>query len=808
MLRFGRITARRVLAIIALTVLSLLILRISQRPLTEDAAIEIILMYPRGSLTGAIERVIAEFESDSRRRHQTDPSQPVWKVIAGQHAERSGVARFVLATSGGAPPDVYFAERAISADWIARGAFQPLDEFILRDEQSSHEGVSIAARHYPGCWRSVTNAGQVYALPLGLGNTALLYNKALFEAAGLVHADGPQKGQARPPETWEELRDAARRLTAWESGPVRRPKVAGFLPLHGAGSLELYCALADHRLVDDSGRICQLNQPAAIDALRFIVDLHDDQGGVAAIRGMNLGPAGSPADPFINGNVAMKIDYQWVVNWQAALAPSMRFGVAPIPGPRGPSKISWGTGWQVSIPRNSRNPDGAWALIRFLASERGQLLLAETQRRFTEANGRIYVPTQTPVPRINELLAARYVRDNAKLSSDVRDGFDLFDQMLEGVEFSPISPAASQLASAQTIATEQSLFGTPPDVALNEAAQSVQRVLDRAATPRGVMLPSIETLLAVSLIFVMLVTVLFAVAGHYKSSTSSAAPFDEIRAGYWFASPWLSGFLIFTAAPIVLSLLLSFCDFDVPGTPRWIFLANYREVLLDDSVVRRALVNTLIMSLVVPISLTISLAIALLIHTAPGRSFWQSMFYLPVVVPLTASAAAWAWFLNLRGPVNQVLSYFGTAGPDWLNDPMWSKPAIAIVILWGCGGSIVVWLASLQNIPLVQYEAASLDGARPWARFWHITWPHLRPALRFNLLAGLITVLHSFGEAYIMTAGGPNQSSLYLNQVLFETAFSAGRMGAACALAWVVFMAAAGLMALQFGYLVRRRTQP
>lgn len=760
---------------------------------------EIHFMYPKGNLTGALERVIQEFQEQCRREHTIDPSRPLYRVVAGQHGERGGSTRFLLAVAGGSPPDVFYGDRAATADWIARGAFMPLDDFIAEDQQQGRNDTPTAERYYPGCWESVTVNGRVYGVPLTLGNVALLYNKDLLEVAGLVYEDGPQRGEARPPRTWEEVLNYSQRLTQWENDPPRRPAIIGFAPLQGAGSLEVYTLLAGGNLLSADGRVCQLNSEPAAMGLKFIMDLYEAQGGIAAVRAMNFGPAGSPFDPFIQGRLAMKIDFQSAVKWQATVKPEMRFGVAPLPtATPADSPTSWATGWQACIPVGARHPRAGWDLIRFLCSDRGQELMAEHQRRLTEANGKLFVPNQNPVPALNERLTDRYVQDNPRLPLDIRKAHSDFQQLLPVSHYSPSTPIYNLMAAAQSEAAERALYGQSPAKALGEQSRIVQAELDRFLKPRGHNLPGMKWLVAGYAGFVAIAAF---VAVRFDSGPAIEGGWrrTERRWGILFAAPWLLGFAVFTGGPLLFSLLLSFCDYDVLGAPRWIGLQNYKELLTEDLAARRALVNTLTMALAVPFCQAISLGLALLVHHAVRfRAAWRAVFYLPVVVPLVASSIAWLWFLNARGPINQSLAWVGLSGPNWLHDPAWSKPSLILMMIWTCGAGMLVWLAGLQAVPQSLYEAAALDGANAWQRFRYITWPHLAPFFFFNLLSGLIAAFQSFGEAFIMTAGGPNQSTLFLNYHLFNLAFQFGRMGYACALAWLLFVLLAGVTVIQF----------
>ena len=238
-------------------------------------------MYPQGSLTGPIEKVIDEFESESRSRHARDPAAPLYKVVAGQHAERSGSTRFILASAGGTPPDVVCGEQAIISDWMARGAFLPLDEFVAIDTRAGIPDSPRPERYYRGCTQSVCYRGRMYGVPLGVGNSALFYNKDLLEEAGLAYATGPLRGQAKPPATWDEVLEYCRRLTEWEPDRPGQPRKVGFAPLLGAGSLEVYAYLNDGGLLTPDASTCTLNDPRTQEAMEFIAELYTRQGGVA-----------------------------------------------------------------------------------------------------------------------------------------------------------------------------------------------------------------------------------------------------------------------------------------------------------------------------------------------------------------------------------------------------------------------------------------------------------------------------------------------------------------------------------------------
>ena len=274
----------------------------------------------------------------------------------------------------------------------------------------------------------------------------------------------------------------------------------------------------------------------------------------------------------------------------------------------------------------------------------------------------------------------------------------------------------------------------------------------------------------------------------------------EMWKGLAFISPWLVGFLVFTIYPVFASLYFSFTDYNVVSAPRWIGLRNYTD-LFADSLFGKTLYNTLYLAVIgIPVSLTVSLIIAMLLNAKIRLvGLFRTLYFLPSVVPAVAAALLWRWFLNPDyGPVNEFLWLLGINGPGWLADPTWSKPALVLAGLWGVGGSMVIYLAGLQNVPEQMYEAADLDGASWWQRLRFVTLPMLSPVILFNLIMGIITSFQAFTNIYIMTGGGPSNSTLVYALYLYQNAFQFFRMGYASAMAWVLMLITVAALAVIF----------
>ena len=256
-----------------------------------------------------------------------------------------------------------------------------------------------------------------------------------------------------------------------------------------------------------------------------------------------------------------------------------------------------------------------------------------------------------------------------------------------------------------------------------------------------------------------------------------------------FASPWLLGFVVFTGGPILCSLIMSFCTYDAMSPSRFVGLRNFHEMFTSEPLFFKSLYNTVFMVIGVPLGMAFGLAVAMLLNAnVKGMTLYRTLFYLPAIVPGVASALLWILIFNPNsGIINWALAQVGIAGPNWLQDQDWAKPALILQGLWGAGSGMIIWLAGLKAIPQDLYEAASIDGANVFRRFWHITLPMLTPYIFFTLVLGLIGSFQIFDPAYLMTAGGPVNSTMFYAYNLFNQAFRYLHMGYAGALAWVLF---------------------
>jgi multiple sugar transport system permease protein len=278
------------------------------------------------------------------------------------------------------------------------------------------------------------------------------------------------------------------------------------------------------------------------------------------------------------------------------------------------------------------------------------------------------------------------------------------------------------------------------------------------------------------------------------------------RAGWAFALPALAIVGIFFMVPVVAAFAISFTDFDLygltdPTSVRLVGLGNYTG-LLATPMFWKALGNTAIFVVLgVPLSLAASLGAALLVDAplARFRGFFRTAFFAPVVTTLVAVALVWRYLLHTRyGLINWALSHLGLPTVDWLGDPHWSMPAIVLMAVWkNFGYNMIILLAALQGIPEDLYEAARLDGAGPWQRLRHITLPLLAPTLALVTLLTVSGYFQLFAEPYVMTLGGPLQSTVSVLYFMYEQGFGWWRLGFASAVAFLLFAIILALTALQ-----------
>lgn len=284
-----------------------------------------------------------------------------------------------------------------------------------------------------------------------------------------------------------------------------------------------------------------------------------------------------------------------------------------------------------------------------------------------------------------------------------------------------------------------------------------------------------------------------------RSSAGEEAPrrsrisWEEARAGYLFLLPNIIGFLLFSAMPVLATLIISTLNWDLIRPPTFAGIDNYVTLLTNDAIFRQVMGNTVyFVAGVVPLSIVLSLLLALAMNSGlRGISIFRAIFFIPVITSSVAVAMLWRWLYNTDyGLINTGLAAIGLPYIPWLSSTEWAMPAVIIMAVWkNLGYNMVIYLAGLQGIPATLYEAAALDGAGAWARFRDITLPMLGPTTFFILVISIINSFQVFDLAFILTQGGPGIATNTIVMYIYNQGFQYFQMGYAAAIAWILFIA-------------------
>lgn len=274
----------------------------------------------------------------------------------------------------------------------------------------------------------------------------------------------------------------------------------------------------------------------------------------------------------------------------------------------------------------------------------------------------------------------------------------------------------------------------------------------------------------------------------------------DLRDGLLFTSPFILGVLIWWIGPMLYSLYLLVHEWNMLAPPKFVGLGHFVR-MWNDPLVSKSLVNTAYYTFLgVPLQLLVAFSLAVMLNQqVMGLGIYRTIYYLPSITPAVAFAVVWVQILNPEfGVLNEFLSWFGLGPVNWLFDPNWSKPAFIIMTLWLTGFQMIIFLAGLQGVPKELQEAAEIDGANVWRRFFSVTIPIISPIIFFNMIIGIIGSFQVFTSAFIMTDGGPQDSTLFMVLYLYRNAFELFRMGYAAALAWLLFLIIMAFTGIQF----------
>jgi ABC-type sugar transport system permease subunit/ABC-type glycerol-3-phosphate transport system substrate-binding protein len=778
--------------------------------------------------------------------HDFELANPQYKVIANSSASQdlaSDGQRLLCAVAGDVPPDLVMFDRFAIGEWAGRGALTDLNPYLAKQNPADPDRIrlqdyynfTIEESQYrpPG----TNQSPGLFGLPNSVDIRVLYSNTNQLRQAGLVDS----QGNPQPPRTWSELQADAKLLTQEnEDGSIAR---LGFAPNYGNSYLYLFAFQAGGNLLNEAGTRVTMDSPPVVRALRYMTNIYDELGGFQKVDGFQTGFQTGPLDPFIKGQVSMKIDGGWAMANLAQWKPDMDFIVTPAPMPddrvaKGVQPVTWAGGYSLVIPSTSQQKAGAFKLMQFLSTRRTYRFLDEGKRQSAEGEGWLYLPQPNANRSFFQERLRETVLDNPAVPPAFKKGMEVLQDLLPHTLIRPQSAIGQLLWNQHIHAYEEAVnhklawkYKDENDeirACLSDAQVEAQRALDEILKPHPPR--QVEWTgyfygygLLIVTPFIAMVWILRKQQKHRRYRRG------ETGAAMLFLSPWLIGMICLTGGPILFSIVLSFTRYDVLSPAHYVGLDNYRNLFHDD-LFFKSIGNTAFMLLRIPLGMAISLGIAMLLNRRlRGIGGYRTAFYMPTVVPVVASTLLWQALLNENfGLVNIALRWmfaslpfhgiewvvnhlhhfsdspFRFTAPQWLDAPQWAKPSLILMGLWTAGGGMIIWLAGLQAIPTQLYEAATVDGANKWKQFVHVTLPMLSPYILFNAIMGVIGTMQYFTEAFIMfTHGGNDDSALFYAFYLFRKAFQYFSMGYASAMAWILFLMVLALTLIQL-YLSRK----
>ncbi|MBL9118503.1 MAG: extracellular solute-binding protein [Phycisphaerae bacterium] len=680
--------------------------------------------------------------------------------------------------AAGEPPDLFYLGAERVASFASLGLVAPLDAFVEADASSSDPRALHLDAFFPNCVEAFrydgtgVGRGPLYGVPKDFTTIGFYYNKSLFDAAGVPYPKADW--------TWEDFVATARGLKRLD-GVVGAEFVTW--PMVLRAYLRSEGVEARGKDFDDV-RLRDEGVFAALDRLRSW--RHDEANTLTG--GKSKLASGGPL--FTTGRVGMVGPFgRWQVPQYRKIT-AFDWDFAPMPRGAARENIVITVAW--SVASQSRHKSEAWKLARWLTSPESQ---AEQSRLG------LAIPTLRAVAESDAFLDP-----NALPANDAAFLVPLRDPSY-----------VAKVIDWPADATYEQLLGSRLDAALLTGARSLEDAIgdfERAWTQhrdsplaRGKFEP-FPWSATVGVMSVLLGVGAIAAVVFYARGPGSRSARREERAGLLMVSPWLVGFALFLAVPIATSLFLSLSAWKGLSTldqARYVGTTNYVQLLGHDERFWRSLWVTVYYVLVaVPAGQLFALLAALLMNSkVRGIGFYRAAWYLPSVLSGVGVAVLWRWVFDPEvGLMNAILSpLFGLVGlslPEWFGkDAAWlGPPAFAIMTLWSVGGSMMIYLAGLQNIPQDLHEAAEIDGVGRVRRFFSITLPMLSPVILFNALMALIAGFQVFTQAFVMTSGEPGDLTRFYALYLYNQAFDLYAMGYASAMAWILLVIILGVTLL------------
>lgn len=709
--------------------------------------------------------------------------------------------------AAGVAPDVAMLNPDFFQRYSSRGALLPLNPFADK---------AFFDQYYPSILRAQSVAdgkssdGKIvdektkvsktcYVLPRDIAPIAIVYyNKQALDKAGIPHPDGSWTWDFKPhPEDPKDFTTILQKLQKKQGGKVVG---WGLVPDGPEQLIDIFSFSQGARYADNPEDPTKLlyDDPRVLNAFQHYADLATKDRLIPST--VALGGT-SARQMFTQGKVAMMLSGIWITpqlrqeiakpseggfDWDIALAPAYRNG------PDGKPFRAFSTGGSgYAIMAKTPHPKEAWELTKWMAGPQGMLAMAKAG-------------IAQPAIRKLALQEPWIPGPNTPAEQQVPHNRIITDLAESHVVFAPTGPLYKEVNDI--VRQPASLIFQGDQTAKAAFAQSLPVAQNRLNTLRGELnLPPFNWGVAAVVGGLLVFAILAWVFGPEIGKKRTYREKREARTAFVFLAPWLIGLTFLTAGPMILSLIMSFSDWDIIRPARWRGLGNYNEAMRVDPVFWKSIGVTLIYTFAsVPLGIAFSLALALLLNTkVRGIAIWRTCFYIPALASPVAATLVWQKIMQpeggMLGAIVQhipiVNSLFGRLADsngaiNWLGNEKTALGSIIFMGLFGAGGGMLILLASLQGVPQFYYEAATLDGAGAWRRFRNVTVPLISPALFFTTITGFIGAFQAFTQVYILTtgAGGPNNATMLFMLNAYNAMFRTLRAGYASALAWVLFL--------------------
>ncbi len=686
--------------------------------------------------------------------------------------------------AGGDAPDVIQIEFGRVYFYKQAGVLRNLAEFMSAEDRKD------LSSYFPATLKPFVQDRSVFALPWGYVPFILFYNKNLFDKYQVPYPNDKWK--------WDDYQSAAKRMTNDLDGDGINDEFGASFATWQEG---FYCWMFQNgsQILNSGGTRAQFDSKEVIETVKFLqtltrmdrvmpTDINTPKSSIGLFEAGKLGMNGPTGSFYIpTYRTYDKID------WDIADVPAGPSGKGTMVTP-----LAYGVTTQCGHPRE------AFELVKFLTGEEGQTILADSG---------LFVPCRKTVA-----LSSRFLTSN-EAPKNRYALVSMLDDRNGKIPWGVVPPWSGTRWNdvnddALNALLKPFLFGIPrqgqtAELVCEQINDKANRILaeDRATLEGSqVNWANLKALglVALSTIFV------FCAWQFKKFGMTSKRAREEQRWGYIAISPWIAGFALLGIGPILFSLMMSMTRWSSLSPvvqSRFIGFQNYGTLLSGrDELFLKSLKATLFYaSLSVPLTLVFGLAVALLMNSKiKGIALFRTLYYLPAIMPAVASATLFRALLTQQGIVNRVIGVGGAIPakqlPDWLQNPSFAIPSVALMSLWAVGGGMMIYLAGLQNIPTQLYEAAKIDGAGVLSQFRNITLPMLSPTLFFNLVMGIIGAFQVFASSFVLFGGtaGPEDAALFYSYYIYRKAFEQFQVGYAAALGWILFVIILALTAIIF----------